>query len=61
MLRSECHEAKETWDWEGKKEEGVNIFNSSSLGGPLSLNTHTHTHTHPGQTADFEKTGLPAV
>ena len=43
-LRSECHEAKETWDWERKKEEGINIFNSSSLGAPLSLNTHTHTH-----------------
>ena len=28
-----------------KQKRGVNIFNSSSLGAPLSLNTHTHTHT----------------
>lgn len=43
-LRSECHEAKRHGTGERKKEEGINIFNSSSLGAHC-VPKHTNTHT----------------
>lgn len=58
MLRAENGEAKETWDWEGKKEERGKHLQLILPGGPT---VPKHTHTHPGQTADFEMAGLPAV
>lgn len=44
MLRSENSEAKETWDREGKKEEGGKHFQLILPGGP-TVPKHTHTHT----------------